>query len=178
MKKLFLELFFFLFVSACAFGRSDSYVNDLSVEFLKPTVWGKEIIPAAQGCLKDGGRGATPALYISKIPKGTNLILLQINNEEAQPSVEGLHGTLGFYHTTGRTAVLPPVFGETFEIPKIAFMEKPSFLYPARPFPYYPPCIERNHSFVAVVRAVKRTGAFDTQKTELLGEGKIQLGRY
>ncbi len=185
MKKLFL-CFLSLVLSSCSHSgdRYDSVFYDpetslLEVEFMPPTEWNGKIIPAHQGCQMLGGKGSTPPLYISKIPPETNLLILEIDNLDVLPlSRDGGHGSIGFYHNGEPTAVLLPVPGETYTLPTFAFKEKSSKYNRAKPYPYMPPCQEHNNMFSATVKAVKRTGSFDKQKTDILAVGKIQLGKY
>ena len=176
MKKLFL-LFLPLFVlTGCV---SDDFVSDLSVSFLEPTKWNGRLVPPRQSCGLDGGIGSTPPLFVSSIPEETNLLILEINDlDEPTLSDNGGHGSIGFYHDGSFSASLFPVPGESNVLPSFAFKEKSSRVDPTKPWPYMPPCIERKHLFYATVKAVKRTGSFDKQKTVLLGIGTIKLGRY
>ena len=178
MKKLFLSFLSVIALSGCAlYDESQAY--QLSVSFLEPTEWNGKIIPPHQSCHTDGGIGSTPPLYVSYIPEGTNLLILEIDDmDKPALSVDGGHGSIGFYHSGDFSAVLLPVPGETNVLPNYAFKEKGNRYDKVKPFPYMPPCIQKGHRFVATVKAVKRTGSFDKQKTILLGEGKIDLGVY
>ena len=176
MKKLFL-LFLPLFVlTGCVSGE---FVSDLSVSFLKPTKWNGRLIPPRQSCSSDGGIGSTPPLFVSSIPEETNLLILEINDLDTPALADnGGLGSIGFYHDGSFSATLFPVPGESNILPPFAFKEKSSRVNPTKPWPYMPPCIERNHLYYATVKAVKRTGSFDKQETVLLGIGTIKLGRY
>ena len=105
---------------------------------------------------------------------------MEINDlDDPALSENGGLGSIGFYHDgESSSAVLLPVPGETNILPSFAFKEKSSRLNEAKPFPYTPPCIERKHRYSLTIKAVNRTGSFDKQKTVLLGEGRIKLGKY
>ena len=150
----------------------------MDIDFVQPTKWDGKTIPAQQICRREGGRGSTPPLYVDGIPRGTNLIILEINNIDVAALADAGQGSIGFYHNGESSAVLMPVPGETFRLPSFAFEEKASKLYPAQPWPYMPPCHMKNYHYTATVMAVRRTGSFDKQKTVVLGAGSIDLGRY
>lgn len=180
MKKLFLCCSALIFLSGCASSDPDyRNVQTLSVKFLQPTRWNGSTVPPSQSCRAQGGRGSTPPLYVTGIPPETNLIILEINNPDVPELAEnGGNGSIGFYHSGEQSATLMPVPGETYSLPNFAFEEKASRVNPARPWPYMPPCIANNYNYSAKVKAVRRTGSFDKQKTQLLGIGEISLGEY
>ena len=176
MKKQFLFPLLLTFLSGC---HGDGYVYPLSVSFSDRTGWNGKIIPARQGCRKVGGKGNTPSLHITGIPEETNLLIMEINDLGSSAlSENGGLGSIGFYHNGEPSALLLPVPGESYELPPYAFKEKSNRVDPAKPYAYQPPCLEKKHYLSVTVKAVKRTGSFDKQKTVLLGEGKIGLGRY
>lgn len=177
MRKLFLCFLSLFALTGCVSNEYD--VSDISVEFLEPTQWNGRWIPPHQACGSDGGIGSTPPLYVSDIPEGTNLLILEINDLDTPAlSENGGLGSIGFYHNGEFSASLFPVPGESFMLPPFAFKEKSNRVNPAKPWPYMPPCLEKKHLYYATVKAVRRTGSFDKQKTVLLGIGTIKLGRY
>lgn len=179
MKKLFLCLLALFSLNSCGTYYDGQHVQYLSVEFLQPTKWNGNILPPSQSCRAFGGVGSTPPLYISKIPAGTNLLILEMNNLDVlELAQNGGLGSIGFYHDGSASATLLPVPGETFELPNFAFEEKGSRVNSAKPYPYQPPCIEKKQRFSATLKAVKRTGSFDRQETVVLGIGEIYLGTY
>lgn len=178
MKKLFLYFLSLTALSGCALF-DDEYVYPLSVNFLQPTEWNGSVIPPHQSCRMDGGKGSTPPLYVTGIPKKANLLIMEINDlDDPALSENGGQGSIGFYHNGESFATLLPVEGEDNILPHFAFKEKSSRVNPAKPFPYMPPCIEKRHRYSATIKAVKRTGSFDQQKTVLVGIGEIRLGKY
>ena len=179
MKRLFLYFLFLILPGGCVPYFHHTAVPTLSVSFMKPTEWNGKIIPASQGCRFQGGQGSTPALYISHIPAQTNLLIMEINNLDV-PSLasDGGNGSIGFYHNGESTAVLLPIPGESYSLPSFAFKEKASRVNPAKPYPYMPPCLEKHQRYSITIKAVRRTGSFDKQKTDLLGIGHISLGKY
>lgn len=173
MKKLLLAAVVTL--SACSDNIS---VRNLSVSFIEPTNWGSKNFPSAQICRQEGGRGTTPPLAVRGIPEEANLLILEISDVDDPALQDGGLGKLGFYHTEGASrATLLPVPGETFVLPPYVFEEKAS-LSSTHKWPYMPPCRVRDHVYRAVVKAVRRTGSFDKQKTDVYGIGDISLGRY
>ena len=173
MKKLLLAIV--LMLSACS--SNSISVRNLSVSFVEPTSWGARLIPSTQTCRQHGGSGATPALFVKGIPPEVNLLILEISDTDDPALRDGGLGKIGFPHDEGvSTATLLPVPGETFALPPYAFEEKAS-LTSHHKWPYMPPCREYGHKYRAVVKAVRRTGAFDKQKTDVYGIGEIYLGR-
>ncbi|MBP3403914.1 MAG: hypothetical protein J6L82_08395 [Alphaproteobacteria bacterium] len=179
MKKLFLCFLSLIISGGCVSGMYSHPVAELSVSFMEPTDWNGKIFPANQGCRFQGGQGSTPALYVSRIPEQTNLLILEINNLDVPELAQnGGNGSIGFYHNGESTAVLLPVPGESYSLPSFAFKEKASRVNAAKPYPYMPPCLEKHQRYTATVKAVKRTGSFDKQQTDVLGIGEIDLGKY
>ncbi|MDE0459449.1 MAG: hypothetical protein OXI15_19325 [Chromatiales bacterium] len=96
------------------------------------------------------------------------------NDASFQPlSSRGGHGIVGFEHSGGGEAVLPPVPGSTEETPPGTWIEKKNRATGAWKSPVYlPPCSGgRGNRYVAVVKAV------DADR-KVLAKAKIKLGRY
>ncbi len=178
-KRLFLAALAVNVLSACTTGTFYGGVQELSVSFIEPSEWDGETFPAVQMCSGIGGAGSTPALFVGNIPPETNVIILEMNNlsNPALASGGGL-GSVGFYHDGSETATLLPVPGETGDLPSFAFEEKVNRVNPSKPYAYLPPCYKSNSTYQATVKALKRTGSFDKQRSILLGEGRIGLGTY
>ena len=178
MKKLILCFLAFLTLTGCA-SYEYGPVEKLSVRFMKPTEWNGDTFPAHQGCRFQGGQGNTPTLYVSDIPEQTNLLIMEINNLDIPTLArDGGLGSIGFYHNGGSSAVLLPIQGESYSLPNFAFKEKANRVNSAKPYPYMPPCLEKKQRYAITIKAVKRTGSFDKQKTVILGVGEIDLGIY
>ena len=189
MRKKCLAFLMMTALCGCASYPEYPDADTLDVEFVQPSVWGtgswfSVYFPASQLCHAEGGQGKTPTLYVSGIPDKANLILLEIN-DETNPALakDGGLGTIGFYHNENEdTQVLLPVSGGHSVLPEkervYAFKEKSNRINEAKGFAYYPPCKEAGGEYYATVKAVRRTGAFDTQKTEVLAVGTIYLGKH
>lgn len=178
-KRAFLAALTAGLLSACTTGIFYNGVRELSVSFIQPSEWDGEVFPAVQMCSGVGGAGSTPALFVANIPPETNVIILEINNlSNPALAVDGGLGSIGFYHDGSETATLLPVPGETGDLPSFAFEEKVNRANPAKPYAYLPPCFKTNSTYQATVKALKRTGSFDKQRSVLLGEGRIRLGTY
>lgn len=188
MKKFFAFLAF-LPLFGCASYPQYPDADTLDVSFIQPSDWGRGswfsvYFPASQLCHAEGGQGKTPALFVSDIPDEANLLLLEIN-EITNPAYaqNGGLGVIGFYHKENEdTHVLLPVSGEQVTLPEkerlYAFKEKSSRVNSSKAFAYHPPCTHnKTGEFSATVKAVRRTGAFDTQTTEVLAIGTIYLGK-
>ena len=150
-----------------------AFAEKLQVSFADSSWTGKKI-PKGQHCKKFGGDGATPELKVSGIPEGTTAILVEFNDASYQPlSSRGGHGIVGFEHTGGGEAVLPPVPGGTEATPAGTWIEKKNRATGAWTSPgYLPPCSGgRGNRYFAVVKAV------DADK-KVLAKAKITIGRY
>ncbi|MCQ2914268.1 MAG: hypothetical protein MJ247_03640 [Alphaproteobacteria bacterium] len=178
MKKIIFLCLFAL--CGCGTLYNGERVASLDVEFdeTTPSSWGSRNIPSTQVCRRDGGRGATPGLLVSNIPVKANLLLLSMNDDDNPDLANGGLGVLGFPIISGQTEkLLMPVMGEENRLPKFVFAEKRTIAN-VNEYPYMPPCRALKHHYSASVIAVYRTGSFDKQKTEVLGYGKIYLGKY
>ena len=152
---------------------------DLDVRFAEPT-WGGERIPFNQQCRKLGGNGATPGLVVFNIHPGANALILEFSDRDDPKMDNGGLGIIGYEITPGvQAANVPSVPGDTKEL-------KPPFFVVAKPRKstsddkgvYLPPCSDvRNHVYYVTVRAVfqaKKSG----EKNQMLGQGKLVMGRY
>lgn len=155
-------------------------VQPLEVSFADPA-WDGVTVPAGQHCQPYGGHGATPPMIVSNLPDRANAVIVEFNDRSFPPlSRDGGHGKIGFWVEPGAgEATLRPVPGMTGKIPEGTFIEAAarstgSFATGG----YLPPCSGGggNHYF-AIVKAVYKPKV-DGETALLLGEGRIELGRY
>lgn len=144
--------------------------------------WNGEKIPKGQQCQLFSGKGATPKMMVSNLPAGTNAIIMEVNDLNYAPlSTNGGHGKIGFWIKEGSTSVtLVPVPGHTSKnLPEGTFIERASMSkgrYATSG--YLPPCSGgRNHMYTATIKAVYKAKK-DDEKSKLLGETSLNLGRY
>lgn len=152
---------------------SPSWAGEFTVVFADPA-WDGKKVPDGQHCKKYGGHGATPALRVSGIPEGTAMIVLEFNDLDYGPmSSGGGHGVIGFSHDGGTDASLPPVAGETSDMPQGVTLVRKNRARGAFNAPgYLPPCSGgRRNKYRAVVMALDANG-------DELAETEITLGRY
>ena len=185
MKKLLLgatTLVLAIGFSGCA-GNYEPVPNmaKLNVE-ITDSKWDGQTIPKGQECRVLGGKGFMPTFSISNIPKGTNAIILEMNDEDNQLlSNNGGHGKIGYWITTkSSTVTLPSVEGETTSnLPTNVFIETASRStnrYSTNGF--LPPCSGgRGHMYSLDVKAVYKAKN-DDEKSKLLGTSHIKLGKY
>lgn len=179
MKRLFLSVLMMTALTGCSRPLFFGGFPELDVRFIEPTDWNGFDFPAVQMCRGVGGAGNTPAVYVSGIPSGTNVLIMEINNLSVPAlATDGGLGSVGFYHDGSSSATLMPVPGESGVLPPYAFEEKANRANPAKPFAYLPPCFKTGSTYQATIKAYKRTGSFDKQRSVLLGEGTIDLGSY
>lgn len=185
MKKLVLgttALALAIGLSGCA-GSYEPVPNmaKLNVKFAD-SKWDGITVPKNQGCRVDGEKGFMPTFTISNIPKGTNAIILEMNDEDYQPlSTNGGHGKVGYWVTPNSSSVtLPTVEGETTSnLPKNVFIETASRStnrYATNGF--LPPCSGgKGHIYHLDVKAVYKAKN-DDEQSKLLGTSHIKLGKY
>lgn len=165
---------------AGAYEPSPNMVK-LEAKFLDKE-WTGEKIPSGQQCKLFSGNGSTPKMMISNLPAGTNAIIMEVNDLNYGPlSSNGGHGKIGFWIEDGSTsATLIPVPGHTSKnLPSGTFIERAS-LSKGRysTSGYLPPCSGgKNHMYTAEIKAVYKAKN-DDEKSKLLGQTSVNLGRY
>jgi len=159
--------------------RPFTILSDLEISFTD-SAWNGKTIPAGQQCPAFGGRGATPGLRVQNIPSRANVLILAFSNMSHLPLDNGGAGRIGYRFEPGtQTLTLPPVPGNTFDLPEpffvIAAHRKP---FTNKPGAYLPPCSGgKDNYYYLVVKAVWLPETPD-MTPEILGQGKISLGRY
>ncbi len=159
--------------------QSTAILADLQIRFADPR-WNGRQIPAGEQCARDGGHGATPALVISNIPPKANALVFEYSDRSLVRMDDGGHGVIGYRFAPGRTSVrVPAVPGNTFDLPAPFFVvsaHRNPFRNP--PGAYLPPCSgARGHLYTLNVEALYMPDSLDAIP-QLLGQGKIRLGRY
>jgi phosphatidylethanolamine-binding protein (PEBP) family uncharacterized protein len=150
----------------------------LDVRFAEP-IWGGEKIPFNQQCRRLGGRGASPGLVVFNIPPEANALLLEFSDQDDPKMDNGGHGVIGYMIPPGtRAATIPSISGETKELKEPFFVvTKPRKSGNGRGV-YLPPCAEeRDHLYYVTVMAVFKAQK-SGEKNQLLGQGKLVMGRY
>ena len=177
-----LALVFTALVPGCAnqqLYRQGPILADLKITILSEQ-WDGRRIPDGQQCRRDGGRGSTPVLRVENIPSRTSHLLIEISDKSFIPMDNGGHGIIGMYLKPGTTettiAALP---GHTFSLPDGYFVvsahRRPAWDAPGA---YLPPCSGgTGHYYYLFVKAVYAPENLE-KIPELLGRGKIFLGRY
>ena len=141
--------------------------------------WNGEAIPDGQQCSRHGGEGSTPALEISGIPANTNEIAIAVNDESFPLMNNGGHGVLGFSIGNKRLVILPPVPGETNDLPEgvrsiVTHQATAAGFSPGTA--YLPPCsggMGNRYSVTITALKISKDGG-----ARLLDQIKIPLGRY
>ncbi|MFH1981448.1 MAG: hypothetical protein ABIL58_06375 [Pseudomonadota bacterium] len=169
-------------VSGCA--NRHLYIQMPVLADLKVTLadasWDGRSIPAGQQCLRDGGHGATPAINVANIPPQSTQLLIEFSDKSFIPMDNGGHGIIGYHLKPGTTEVtLPSIPGHTFDLPE------PFFVVSAHrraawdiPGAYLPPCSGgKGNYYYVTIKALYAPDRLE-QMPEMLGRGKINLGRY
>jgi hypothetical protein len=141
--------------------------------------WDGETVPDGQHCKMFEGNGSSPSLNISNIPKGSNAILVSFNDKSFKMNDNGGHGIVGIWLQDGQTSmVVPSVAGETNNLPGGMFTEEKFRSTRGKDGAYLPPCSGgRGNLYDATIRAVYKSTSGDNKST-LLAEGVISLGKY
>jgi phosphatidylethanolamine-binding protein (PEBP) family uncharacterized protein len=143
----------------------------MTVEFADGR-WDHRRVPSGQQCSRHGGKGATPALSVNGIPKGTKTITVAFN-DESNPRLarNGGLGVVGYPWFGKNNQLLHSVPGETTVISGGAFLVA-SNRDPGKEKGYLPPCSGgKGHTYVAIVTAVDRSG-------KTMAKRRIVLGSY
>ena len=180
--KLLGALAFYLVLHGCAgkpVYKPFTILADLKISFTDDA-WDGKTIPAGQQCEACGGQGATPGLTIDNIPSNANALILSFSNISHISLDRGGMGQIGYRFKQGTPSVtLPPVPGSTFDLPQPFFVisahQKP---FQNKPGAYLPPCSGGlGDLYSLIVKAIWLPDSPD-MPPEILGQGKISLGRY
>ena len=180
--KLVFALTFSLVLYGCASKpvyKPFAILSDLKISFTDDA-WNGKTIPVGQQCSAFGGQGATPALSIDNLPPKANALILSFSNISHISLNRGGMGQIGYRFKQGTPNVtLPPVPGSTFDLPAPFFVigahQKP---FRNKPGAYLPPCSGgQGNLYSLTVKAIWLPDSPD-MPPEILGQGKISLGRY
>lgn len=151
----------------------------LTLAFGDPA-WDGKKIPQGQECRKFGGKGATPPLVVSAIPKDANAIIMEYGDHDWPPMDGGGHGIIGFNIAPGtKEAKIPPVAGHSYDLPKGFFLVA-EHLGPAwdKAGAYMPPCSGgRGNKYFVVVKAVRLAKPED-KIGKVLAIKELEIGAY
>jgi len=171
-----------LVLSSCAgepVHRPFTVLADLKISFTD-AAWDGKTIPDGQQCEAFGGHGSTPGLLIDNLPPKANALILAFSNISHISLDGGGMGRIGYRFKQGTTTLtLPPVPGNIFDLPPPFFVitaHQQPFQY--KPGAYLPPCSGgTGDNYYLLVKAIWLPDSADMQP-EVLGRGKIALGRY
>ncbi|SHI68423.1 hypothetical protein SAMN05444000_102233 [Shimia gijangensis] len=135
--------------------------------------WNGKSVPKGQQCTLFGGKGATPPMNATGLPKGTAWVYVEFNDKDYQPlSTKGGHGIIG-YPVSGSSADLYAVPGLKGSLPgkaKVIKKARSSGKYASSG--YLPPCSGgKGNRYFADVYAIDANG-------KVLGKKRVQIGRY
>ena len=135
--------------------------------------WDGKKVPAGQQCSLHGGKGSTPPMKVTNLPKATAWVYVEYNDRDYQPlSYKGGHGVIGYPVKAG-SADLYAVAGMTAKLKgnaKVISKARATGQYVSQG--YLPPCSGgRNNRYFAVVKAVDASG-------KVLEKTNVEIGRY
>ncbi len=139
--------------------------------------WDGIKVPAGHQCQKFGGKPSSPALSISKLPPGTNLLAMEFSDLDYPPMQNGGHGIIGYaINSKSDTVAVPSFKGHSYELPRgftiLAEHRNPSW---DKAGAYMPPCSGGgNHRYIVKIKALQLTDKTVT----VLEESQLNLGRY
>jgi hypothetical protein len=158
----------------------DPAVLDVSFNNDDENKWNGKRIPDGQQCEKYGGeKPKTPKISVKNIPPGTNAIIMEYSDKNYKPMDNGGHGKVGYMISEGTTEVkIPSISGNSLSVPNNFFIVVKHKNIFAKEGAYMPPCSGGdNHCYYVTVKAVFIDPAND-KNYQLLGEGKLVLGKY
>jgi phosphatidylethanolamine-binding protein (PEBP) family uncharacterized protein len=136
--------------------------------------WDGKKVPVVEQCQKFGGISpASPALSLSKLPKGTDTIIMEYSDRDSPNMNNGGHGQVSYSLESAMTQVeIPSILGHTFALPApfkmIAEHRAPGW---DKAGAYMPPCSGgKDHAYYVTIKAV------DGDK--VLEQTVLELGKY
>ena len=178
MRGGVLFLIFVTFMVGCSDGKYQSAENvvELAVSF-NDAGWDGETVPKAGQCHDCGGGGSSPALRVSNIPAGTDLVVVQFN-DKSMPGLsrDGGHGAIRFRIDDQTAFVARSVPEQTFDLPEGVEMESQHRAPVGKPGAYLAPCgCGNGNEYEATILALKSAAS---GKNLVLGKGRIMLGKF
>ncbi|MDO6565401.1 hypothetical protein Q4488_18675 [Amphritea sp. 1_MG-2023] len=136
--------------------------------------WDGKHVPTGQQCLKFGGDNpATPALTVSDLPPGTNVIVLEYSDRDSQKMDNGGHGRMQYtVNTSASQVTIPSVAGHSFDIPAefkiIEAHRSPGW---DKAGAYMPPCSGgKGHAYYVTITAL--------QDDNVSASTLLEMGKY
>ncbi|MES9857415.1 MAG: hypothetical protein ABW166_12530 [Sedimenticola sp.] len=139
--------------------------------------WDGKQVPTGQQCQKFGGEPSTPALSVSGIPAGANLLVMEYSDKTYKKMDDGGHGKIGYaLNGEGDSAQIPSIPGHSFDLPSgfflVAAHRAPKW---DKAGAYMPPCSGgKGNDYHLTVKAIKQDG----ERSEILAQTLIVLGKY
>ena len=196
LQKLSLFIILTVLMASCGTtsGNKRDYVQVTSLEILEVkfanSKWNGETIPSDETC-NTSNSAETPSLIISKIPAGTNAIIMEYSDKTFPPFMDdGGHGKIGYALPDGiddKTEItIPSIFSNTFVFPNglngfwlVAKHRNPL----AEPGAYMPPCSGgkgkpgKKHEYSVTIKAVYYAPS-ENEESKLLGEKELGHGTF
>ena len=135
--------------------------------------WNGKTVPKGQQCTIFQGKGSTPPMKVTGLPKGTAWVYVEYNDRDYAPlSKNGGHGIIA-YPAKGTSADLYSVPGLAGKLPgKAQVISAARGKGEYKSDGYMPPCSGGNgHQYFADVKAISADG-------KLLEKTRVQIGRY
>ena len=165
--KLNLLVIFFIILS---FSTSASA---LDVKFAE-RVWDGVKIPEGQQCQKFGGNNpSTPALIVTGIPAGSNVIVLEYSDRDSKKMDKGGHGKMRFgFDSTVESVKIPSVPGHSFDLPpEFTMIEAHRGAGWDIEGAYMPPCSGgKGHAYYLTIKTLK--------DDKVTAETILEMGKY
>ncbi len=106
-----------------------------------------------------GGDGKSPELKISNIPETANTIIVEFNDRDYAPlSENGGHGSISVQCLNTKTAIIPSIPEQTFDVPNTTTIEHAHRAPKGKPGAYLGPCsCGYGNRYFAVIKAIYRS---------------------
>ncbi|MBF0187112.1 MAG: hypothetical protein HQL50_04220 [Magnetococcales bacterium] len=168
-----------IFLTACIAPEPVSQnLPRLRVQF-DGTGWNGIAIAQENRCRADGGRGLSPSFKVSRLPVGTNAILVRYNNEDNRKLENGGLGEIGFKVDMEETSAVTVAIPEgTDTLPDSVWIEIHNRWGDMQGIGYRAPCSggkgDRYSASVLALKTFRQTGV----PPKILAQGSIFLGRW
>lgn len=153
---------------------------ELKASFADPA-WDGKMVPKGSQCQRFGGKmPMSPAIKVSGIPQGADVIVLEYSDQSYAPMDNGGHGQIGYHIPSGAASVtLPAVPGHSYELPQGVFIiqehQAPGW---DKAGAYMPPCSGgMGNWYYLTIKAL----AFDKANpggSKQLGSVRLEMGEY
>ncbi len=160
-------------------ATSISFAKPLKAEIVDPS-WNGTLVPKGQQCDRFGGKGSTPEMLISGLPKGTEIVVLEFSDRHSRRMNNGGHGSIAMLVEPNASELkFPSVAGHTFTLPPGVILVRehrnPDWDIAGA---YMPPCSGGNGNYYYVKVIAAKIKNIERKKFKKIKSVKLPIGRY